>query len=204
MQKVFLYLSAFIPLYCLIIIKLLLEIINQNLSFNVLNSFMLILLFLLIILGIFGVYKESKCNAKEIITIEILEKTSITEQHFLGYFSLFVLFALNFQLEKVSMFVIFIIITILIGIVYIKNNLFYINPMLNILGYNFYEIKYIDEKGEIKHNKFFYHGNINALKKCIVKIGDKNFNYIYKNKKWVLTHFLLLPNILFYFFSLIF
>lgn len=204
MQKVFLYLSAFIPLYCLIIIKLLLEIINQNLSFNVLNSFMLILLFLLIILGIFGVYKESKCNAKEIITIEILEKTSITEQHFLGYFSLFVLFALNFQLEKVSMFVIFIIITILIGIVYIKNNLFYINPMLNILGYNFYEIKYIDEKGEIKHNKFFYHGNINALKKCIVKIGDKNFNYIYKNKKWVLTHFLLLPNILFYFFSPIF
>ena len=195
MQKVFLYLSAFIPLYCLIIIKLLLEIINQNLSFNVLNSFMLILLFLLIILGIFGVYKESKCNAKEIITIEILEKTSITEQHFLGYFSL---------LEKVSMFVIFIIITILIGIVYIKNNLFYINPMLNILGYNFYEIKYIDEKGEIKHNKFFYHGNINALKKCIVKIGDKNFNYIYKNKKWVLTHFLLLPNILFYFFSHIF
>lgn len=204
MQKVFLYLSAFIPLYCLIIIKLLLEIINQNLSFNVLNSFMLILLFLLIILGIFGVYKESKCNAKEIITIEILEKTSITEQHFLGYFSLFVLFALNFQLEKVSMFVIFIIITILIGIVYIKNNLFYINPMLNILGYNFYEIKYIDEKGEIKHNKFFYHGNINALKKCIVKIGDKNFNYIYKNKKWVLTHFLLLPNVLFYFFSPIF
>ena len=71
----------------------------------------------------------------------------------------------------------------MIGIVYIKNNLFYINPMLNILGYNFYEIKYIDEKGEIKHNKFFYHGNINALKKCIVKIGDKNFNYIYKNKK---------------------
>ena len=204
MQKVFLYLSAFIPLYCLIIIKLLLEIINQNLSFNVLNSFMLILLFLLIILGIFGVYKESKCNAKEIITIEILEKTSITEQYFLWYFSLFVLFALNFQLEKVSMFVIFIIITILIGIVYIKNNLFYINPMLNILGYNFYEIKYIDEKGEIKHNKFFYHGNINALKKCIVKIGDKNFNYIYKNKKWVLTHFLLLPNILFYFFSPIF
>ena len=89
MQKVFLYLSAFIPLYSLIIIKELIDIINHNLSFNVLNTLTLILLTILIILGSFGVIKESKCGNYKIEKINITKKTSITEQHFLGYFSLF-------------------------------------------------------------------------------------------------------------------
>ena len=30
----------------------------------------------------------------------------------------------------------------MIGIVYVKNKLFYINPFLNILGFNFYDITF--------------------------------------------------------------
>lgn len=181
MQKVFLYLSAFIPLYCLIIVKLLIEIINKNLSFNFLNTTTILLLLVLITLGIIGIMVENKKSTYIIAKIEIVKKKSITEQHFLGYFSLFVLFALTFELERYSMFVIFILIIILIGIVYIKNDLFYINPLLNILGYNFYDIKYKDENGKLKSGKFFYKGNINSKHKfMIAKIGDKNFNYIYK------------------------
>lgn len=181
MQKVFLYLSAFIPLYCLIIIKILIEILNQNLSFNFLNTTTIFLLLLLITLGIIGILVENKKSTYIITKIEIIKKKSITEQHFLGYFSLFVLFALTFELERYSMFVIFIIIIVLIGIVYIKNDLFYINPLLNILGYNFYDIKFKDEKGKIKSAKFFYKGQINLKNKIfIAKLGDKNFNYIYK------------------------
>ena len=179
MQKVFLYLSAFIPLYSLIIIKELIDIINHNLSFNVLNTLTLILLTILIILGSFGVIKESKCGNYKIEKINITKKTSITEQHFLGYFSLFVLFALTFELEKISMFVIFLLIIILIGIVYIKNNLFYINPLLNILGYNFYDIEYTDEQGKTQKDTFFFKGSL-CLGEFMCKIGDKNFNYIYK------------------------
>lgn len=181
MQKVFLYLSAFIPLYCLIIIKILVEIINNNLSFNFLNTTTLCLLLVLIVLGIIGIIFENKKSIYTIKKIEIIKKKSITEQHFLGYFSLFVLFALTFELERYSMFIIFIMIIILIGIVYIKNDLFYINPLLNILGYNFYDIKFKDETGKVKTAKFFYKGQINLNTKIyIAKIGDKNFNYIYK------------------------
>lgn len=180
MQKVFLYLSAFIPLYSLIIIKELIDIINKNLTFNVLNTLTLILLTILIISGSFGIVKESKSGIYKLEKITIIEKKSITQEHFLGYFSLFVLFALTFELEKISMFVIFLLILCLIGIVYIKNNLFYINPLLNILGYNFYDITYKTENGEVHKDKFFFKGTLNEGA-YICKLGDKNFNYIYKN-----------------------
>lgn len=178
MRKIFLYLSAFIPLYCLIIIKLLIEILNKNLTFNVLNTSSLFLLLILIGLGVLGLILE-KNNAKEVIKISIIQKTSITQQHFLGYFSLFVLFALTFELEKVSMFIIFLLIIFLIGIVYIKNDLFYINPFLNILGYNFYNIKYKTEKGEVRVDKFFFKGKLEN-KVYVAKINDINFNYIFR------------------------
>lgn len=181
MQKIFLYLSAFIPLYSLIIIKELIEIINHNLTFNVLNTLTLILLLVLIILGVIGLLFETKNGKYKIEKIEIINKTCITQQHFLGYFSLFVLFALTFELEKISMFVIFLIIIILIGIVYIKNNLFYINPLLNILGYNFYNIKYKDEKGKIHVEKFYFKGTL-TKGNYICKLGKINFNYIFKKK----------------------
>lgn len=181
MKKIFLYLSAFIPLYCLIIIKILIEIINNNLSFNILNTLTLCLLVIFIGLGILGLFLENKNNS-EILEIEIIQKKSITQQHFLGYFSLFVLFALTFELEKISMFVIFLIILALIGIVYIKNDLFYINPFLNILGYNFYDIKYKDKNGKAKIDKFFFKGKLEN-KTYIVKKGDINFNYIFRNSK---------------------
>lgn len=182
MQKIFLYLSAFIPLYCLIIIKLLIEIINHNLTFNFLNTLVLILMLLLIVFGIAGIFIENHKSLYTIEKIKIIKKTSITEQHFLGYFSLFVLFALTFELEKISMFVVFLIIIFLIGIVYIKNDLFYINPLLNILGYNFYDIEFIDNNQTTRKEKFFYKGQIKEESTFIARIGNKNFNYIYKEK----------------------
>lgn len=182
MQRIFLYLSAFIPLYCLIMIKLIIEILNNNLTFNLLNTFTLLLMLTLIILGIAGIFVENHKKNYEICKIKVVKKTSITEQHFLGYFSLFVLFALTFELEHYSMFVIFLIIIVLIGIVYIKNDLFYINPLLNILGYNFYDIEYLTESGITKTGKFFYKGKLGRDNTFIARIGDKNFNYIYKEK----------------------
>jgi len=108
-KNLLLYISAFMPMYILILIKLVVEIFNNNLHFNVLNT-----------------------KSKEII---ILEKKNTTDQHFLGYFSLFVFFAIPLDLANMSNYCIYVAILILIGIVYINNSLYYINPLLNILGY---------------------------------------------------------------------
>ncbi len=183
MKKFYLYLSSFAPLYFLIIVKILINIIFGDLHFNILNSITLIILLIAIIVGIagtFGVINEKKEGNTNII---IKSKQSQTEKYFLGYFSLFVLFALTFELEKVSMFVVFILISIMIGIVYIKNDLLYINPFLNLIGYNFYELTFIENgTGKEVTKKFLCKGEVKVDGKLVkAKLSDDNFSLILKN-----------------------
>ncbi len=185
MKKVLLYLSAFVPLYFLITIKIIIDLINNNLSWNVLNTISLVIFVLLIFLGCIGVRQAILHKQTKSTKITIISYQNITEQYFLGYFSLFVLFALTFELEKVSMFVVFVAIIFLIGIVYTKNNLFYINPFLNILGYNFYQIEYkTNNSDKIYSAIFFYKGDIDLTKQnYIAKLSHENFSMLKTNKK---------------------
>ena len=147
--KLSLFLCAFIPLYFLIIIKTLVEIMLKNMRFNILNTSMLILLLVLISVGLVGFFTCVKTNSPKTHTkIKLLTAKNITDQHFLNYFSLFVLFAITFDLSKVSYSLVFLIVLIFIGRVYIKNELFYINPFFNIMGFEFYEITFIKENSE--------------------------------------------------------
>ena len=159
--KLFLYVSSFIPLYFLIIVKELTEIINGNLSFDITNTVMLSFNALLIILGSLGVilnYKEDNYEK-----IEVVEIKNITCQNFLPFFPLFVLFALAFELEFISMALVYLLILIMIGIVYLKNDMFYVNPFLNIIGFSTYEIKFKSENSNlIKTKKVFAFKNYHA------------------------------------------
>ena len=70
LKDLFLYLSAFVPMYILIALRLIIDLINDNLSFNVLNSVNLVTLVLLTVLGIVGLIvniHHSKDVSKEII-----------------------------------------------------------------------------------------------------------------------------------------
>ena len=179
-KNLLLYISAFMPMYVLILIKLVVEIINDNLSFNVLNTLNLITLILLISLGILGLVWNIHLNNEESKEIVIIEKKNITDQHFLGYFSLFVFFAIPLDLANMSNYCIYVATIILIGIVYINNSLYYINPLLNILGFNFYDITYHEKNNkELRSAKIFYRGNLEINKTTFfVKLKNINFSFI--------------------------
>ena len=180
--KIILYISAFIPMYILLFVKFILEIINKNLTLNTLNSIMIISLLLLTIvscLSVFLVLKKSNLKQQK---LKILTLNNTTDQHFLSYFSLFVLFALTFELEKISMAIIFVLIIVMIGFVYIKNNLNYINPFFNILGYSFYDVVAIDDLGNKTQLKIFFKGKLETNKTYNAKIVTTNF-IILDNKK---------------------
>ena len=180
MKKILLYLSAFVPLYFLVLIKLVIDIILNNLTFNILNTTAFILMLVAIVLGIVGAKISLKHSDTPSQSIKIISQKSITEQYFLGYFSLFVLFALGFELEKVSMFIVFILVIVLIGIVYVKNDLFYINPFLNILGYNFYDVTYsIADSSKEYTSKFICKGKLNKTNIYhTAKLSHENFSMI--------------------------
>lgn len=173
------------PMYILIFIKLIVQIINDNLTFNVLNTLNFITLLLLIALGIVGLLWNIKYNKDKSKEIVIIKKENITDQHFLGYFSLFVFFAIPLDLANMSNYCVYLVILILIGIVYINNSLYYINPLLNILGFNFYNITYHEVgDSEEKVAKIFYRGTLTLENKTYyVKLKNTNFSFIDKNRK---------------------
>ena len=184
LKNLLLYISAFVPMYFLVLLKLIVEIMNGNLTFNALNTINFILLILLISSGVFGLIFNVWLNREETKEIVVLKKENITDEHFLGYFSLFVFFAIPLEFERVSVFCVIFVILIFIGIVYINNSLYYINPLLNILGYNFYDITYLDkETGEERTAKIFYRGDIEENKIYKAKIKNIHFTFIEKNPK---------------------
>ena len=152
-------------MYFLIWVKLVMELINDNLHFNVLNTIVFVALIVVIVLGLIGLKLEIFNKKEKSQKVIIMEWNNITDRHFLGYFSLFVLFAITFDLSKVSMVVVFVLILCMIGVVYVKNKLFYINPFLNILGFNFYKISYkIENDEQVLQTHIFYRGNLKENK----------------------------------------
>ena len=171
------------PMYILIVIKQVLELIFGNIDFNALTIVVFSFLGLAIGLGTTGLLLEIRNQKQKTEHIVVISKENLTDQHFLGYFSLFVLFAITFDLSKTSMFVMFLLIVIMIGIVYVKNKLFYINPFLNIIGFNFYNITYKTNRSkETLSTKIFFRGDLLENFPYEVKIKDENFAFVVKEK----------------------
>lgn len=183
-KNLLLYISAFVPMYVLVFVKLIVEIANSNLSFNVLNTLNFVTLLLLIGLGIFGMLWNVWWATEKTIEIEIISKKNITDNHFLGYFSLFVFFAIPLDLSLVSAYCVYVLVLVMIGIVYINNSLYYINPLLNILGFNFYDIEYKEVGTDtIKQAKIFYRGDFYQKDNvCKVKIKNQHFCFVDKKR----------------------
>lgn len=178
-KDVLLYISAFVPMQALILIKLIIELLCGNIPLNVLSIIYLVTLILLITIGGLGLLLNTTLSNDQSGVVIILQCENITDKHFLGYFSLFVLFALQLNLTLVSSFITYLLILIFIGFVYVKNSLFYINPFLNILGYSFYDIVYTDEKGENESEaKFFYKGELQTKQKYRVIIRNRHFSFL--------------------------
>ena len=101
MTKIILFISAFVPMYILFLVNLIVELINRNLTFNITNTCVLIALCILTLIGIVGLLVIVKRKGKKYKSIKIVSKKNLTDQHFLNYFSLFVLLALTFDLSKI-------------------------------------------------------------------------------------------------------
>ena len=181
LKNLFLYFSAFVPMYALIFVKLLVEIANKNLTFNVLNTLNLITLVILISLGMFGLVWNVKISKEKAIKVEILDIKNITENHFLGYFSLFVFFAIPLDMSRVSAYCVYVLVLVMIGIVYMTNSLYYINPLLNILGYSFYDVKYREiESGKNGEIKLFCRQKLHPNQVFWIKIKNNHFCFVDK------------------------
>ena len=165
-------------MYILFLTNLIVELINKNLTFNVTNTIVLVSLIVLMLIGLIGLFVIISNKNCERESIKVLTKKNLTDQHFLNYFSLFVLLALTFDLSKVCFVCVFIVIVVFIGIVYIKNNIYYVNPLLNILGFSFYDITYIDSNGKEKELRIFHRGEVIVGNNYRLNRSKRNLNFL--------------------------
>ena len=171
-------------MYFLIMVKVIVDVIFENVEYNWFVGTVLGTLGAMMVLGFVGLVWNIRCKKNKSEAIVITYAKNITDQHFLSYFSIFILFALGFDMSRFAMFAVFAAITIFVGIVYIKNRLFYINPFLNILGFNFYEITYTKEGSSDEHNaKLFYRGDLKASGDTRqIRIKNTHFAFVDKPK----------------------
>lgn len=173
-HKSILFISSYIPLYLLLIIKDIVGRIEKYgvgqlkkaVNMNSLNDVMIVILFLISAASfLYLLYMVKTVRGKAFILIkEIRDETS---SNFLNYISIYLLSCMGLSLGTYEDITVLIFVMIIIGYIYTRSNMVYINPVLNVLGYDIYNITGIAQGTGEEVNTFLV-----AKKKLYLKKGD--------------------------------
>lgn len=86
------------------------------------------------------------------LSVKITEIENIDYEH-LTFLTTYIIPLVCFQFENLRYILTFIVILFVIGLIYIRTDLFYANPTLAILGFRIYKISGEFRKGEIRTEK---------------------------------------------------
>lgn len=181
-NRIILFLSSYIPMYLIIIIqnvdslinnvysslsnrgiqfKMLFEskeaIFNSLLFLSVRMEVLVLALFTIIsivsFLSLKKIVSELKSHNNDFFEVNVKSIENLNYQYVLTYFSAYFFPFITMSLSTVAGLLQFLILWGLIGFIYVKNDLIYINPIINIFfGYNIYKAELIlqDEDNKIE------------------------------------------------------
>ena len=187
--KSLMYLSAFIPMFLVMLIKEIAKIFSniydKKCTYKaLLNSLLIgeiIFVLVLILLIILLFYNNKKRAVKSYKVIEVNNKSS---DYYLQYYAVFLLSLINFSLLNIVDIITLSALIILLGIVYIKNELFFINPMINIFQSMIYELKLEDTDSNIETKLIISKEKIKKDEFIEVYFSDyDNFTFLKSIKK---------------------
>lgn len=104
----------------------------------------------LLIVGIGGIiyFHKSFLKATKLSkrSVKIVKAENITADYYFTYFSLFVISFFGIDPTQCKDILVFSFLMVLIIWVYVANDMYFVNPMLNIWGYKSFHIIYIQSK----------------------------------------------------------
>lgn len=192
LRKIILFISSYIPLYVLMICKNILERITYkgrfiNISnrkfiwFDEINDYALTLLAILVIISLIYLIVKIKGTSGEKY-YKIISVEDETSNYYFNYISIYLLSCLGLTLNNiVDVFILFFIMFI-VGIIYISNNMTYMNPTLNLLGYKVYSAKVKMISNNLEFDSILIASNKEKIKEGIkIKAtGKQDFIFIKK------------------------
>ena len=152
LRRIILFISSYIPLYILLIIKNILErcTIEGHFSisiarlrnahfFDEINDYAIVVLSLLSI----GSYLYLRTITKKDSGIHYYEVKDVEDQTgsvYFNYISVYLLSCLGLSLNRIVDVFTLIFLMILVGYIYISNHMTYMNPVLQFMGFKIYDV----------------------------------------------------------------
>ncbi|MEX1190821.1 MAG: anti-phage protein KwaA [Brumimicrobium sp.] len=117
---------------------------------------------------------RSQMNGTPELSFEITEIENIDYEH-LTFLTTYIIPLVCFQFENLRYIITFILILFVIGLIYIRTDLFYANPTLAILGFRIYKISGEFRNGENRKGKILITKNVLCEKDRIkyFKLDDR-------------------------------
>ena len=189
MKKLSLAISCFIPLYLILAVKNIIALcsaITDKCGFNIIfNSVVVAVWIVAIVIGLSGIkaFKHDFLDAQEASKkkVKILEAENVTNQYYFTYFSLFVISFFSIDSTQLLDLCVLLFLMAMIIIVYVKNDMYFINPVLNIQGYKCFSVTVTQPgNGEAKTSRVYkVFSKTNLSKKidteCYFKYGEDDF-----------------------------
>ena len=121
------------------------ELLSQNCTFYF-NLALVVFWLIVLVLGICGLlcFRQSFLKSKKLSkeTVVVTKAENITSEYYFTYFSLFVISFFGVDPTQLKDVLIFAFIMLLIIWVYIANDMYFVNPVLNIFRYKSFAITY--------------------------------------------------------------
>lgn len=147
-RRIMLYVSSYIPLYILLILKNIVERI-KTLSgfflqlktatfFDEINDYALVVLFLMTVVSVIYLFRLTKKTDGSHI-YEVKEVNDQTGTVYFNYISVYLLSCIGLSLNSMADVFVLIFLMLLIGFIYVSNRMTYMNPVLQLLQYRIYE-----------------------------------------------------------------
>lgn len=157
LRKLIMYISAFLPMFLIMWIKEVMlgirNVVEKPWKYSwdsiYLNPYLIGELVFLVIISIFivGLLKRNKQTGVYTVSLKTVKNRSA--EYYLAYYSLFILALIEFSLTDPIDLIVLALLLLILGIVYIKNDLFFMNPTINIFQSYIYEVEYETDQAMI-------------------------------------------------------
>ena len=154
LRKLLMYISAFLPMFLIMWIKEILlgikNVIDYPEKFTwksiYLNPYLVSEIIFIIFVALALNFLLKRNQRTSIYTVKLQTVKNRSAEYYLAYYSLFVLALIEFSLTELIDLIVLSLLIIVLGVVYIKNDLFFMNPTINIFQSYIYEVEY-EENG---------------------------------------------------------
>lgn len=137
-EKFVFFITSYTPMWIIFLIKFLPDSKNFGLCFKIIVILSLSIFIFWNICKLTKLLNPKGCASAP---IDIIRVKNISIDYITNYFSLYLFPFFALEIENFTNIVILGIILILSAYLYTKNNIIYVNPVLNFLGYSIYEVE---------------------------------------------------------------